>query len=50
MLELICSIPENIGWAIVGFISCLCLIMFIKLCNVFIEMWRDRKEAGVQED
>lgn len=49
MLELICSIPENIGWVIVGFTACLCMVMAIKLGKVFIQMWRDRHEVDEGE-
>ena len=44
MLEFICAIPEEIGWAIVGFVSCLCVVMMVKLGKVFVQMWKDRHE------
>jgi len=31
MLEMICKIPEEIGWTMVGFAACLCCVMAIKL-------------------
>jgi hypothetical protein len=45
MLEFICSIPDWLGWTIVGFFAALCLVMMIKLGCVFVEMWKDYKEA-----
>lgn len=44
MLEIICAIPEEIGWALVGFTACLCLMMAVKLGKVFVQMWHDRKD------
>ena len=44
MLELINSIPESIGWAFVGFTTCLCMMMMIKLGKTLVEMWRDWHE------
>lgn len=43
MLEFICAIPESIGWALVGFVACLCVMMIAKLGKLFIQMWRERK-------
>lgn len=44
MLNLINSIPEEIGWTLVGFAACLCLVMAVKLGETFVQMWRDRHE------
>lgn len=44
MLNLINSIPEQIGWTLVGFAACLCLVMAVKLGETFVQMWRDRHE------
>ena len=44
MLELICMIPDNIGWAIVGAIGACCIMMFVKLVKLFIEMWKEWHE------
>ncbi len=44
MLEFICSIPDWLGWTIVGFLAALCLMMMVKLGCVFIEMWKDHRE------
>ena len=50
MLEFINSIPENIGWALVGFAICLCVMMMIKLGQTFVEMWRDWHEEETDEE
>lgn len=44
MLDLICAIPEEFGWALVGFMACLCCVMAWKLGKLFIEMWKERHE------
>ena len=44
MLEMICAIPENIGWVIVGAAGMLTAIMAVKVAKVFVEMWRERRE------
>lgn len=44
MLEFICSIPESIGWTLVGFVACLCVVMGVKLTKLFIQMWKDWHE------
>jgi uncharacterized membrane protein len=44
MLNLINSIPEEIGWALVGFFACLTLVMAVKLGKIFVQMWKDWHE------
>lgn len=44
MLNMIYSIPENIGWIIVGTLATLCVITTIKLVKIGIEMYHDHKE------
>ena len=44
MLNLIYSIPAEIGWASVGFAACLFCVMACKLGKIFIEMWKERHE------
>lgn len=44
MLEFICSIPEEIGWSLVGFFACLCLIMACKLGWVIVQAIKERIE------
>ena len=44
MLNLINSIPVELGWALVGFTVCLCCIVACKLGKLFVEMWKGRHE------
>lgn len=44
MLNLICSIPEEFGWALVGFTACLCCVMAYKLSKLFVQMWKEWHE------
>ena len=44
MLNLIYSIPAELGWASVGFVVCLCCVMAYKVSKIFIEMWKERHE------
>ena len=41
MLEMICSIPENVGWIIVGAAGMLAMVMLVKLGKLFVQMWKD---------
>lgn len=41
MINLLNTIPEHIGWAMVGFLSCALLVMAIKLGRVFVEMYKE---------
>lgn len=43
-INLICSIPDNIGWAMVGFVGAFALMMGVKLAKLFIQMWREWHE------
>ena len=45
MLNLIYSIPAEIGWALVGFTVCLCCVMAYKLGKTFVEMWKEYHEG-----
>lgn len=45
MLEMICAIPENIGWIIVGTVGTLCVMMMVKVVKLFIE---SRKEIEIE--
>lgn len=49
MLEFVCSIPENIGWTLVGFVACLCVIMGIKVAKLLVQMWKDWHEDEEEE-
>ena len=44
MLKIICAIPEEIGWALVGFIGVLTLIMVAKVVKVIVEAVKERME------
>lgn len=42
LLEMICSIPDPVGWALVGFVGCLALEMCGLLIGTVVDMVRDR--------
>ena len=44
MLKMICVIPEEIGWAIVGFVGVFTLIMLAKVIKVIVEAVKERME------
>lgn len=51
MLEMICAIPESIGWTIVGAMSMLALFLVVKVGSLLIqsvrehiEVWREERE------
>ena len=44
MLKMICVIPEEIGWAIVGFVGVFTLIMVAKVVKVIVEAIKERME------
>ena len=44
MLEMICAIPEEIGWALVGFVGALALVMAIKVGKMIVEAIKERME------
>ena len=44
MLKMICAIPEEIGWAIVGFVGVFTLIMVAKVVKVIVEAVKERIE------
>ena len=44
MLKMICAIPEEIGWAIVGFVGVFTLIMVAKVLKVIVEAVKERME------
>ena len=41
---MICTIPEEIGWAVVGFIGVFALIMVAKVVKVIVEAVKERME------
>ena len=46
MLKMICVIPEEIGWALVGFIGVFTLIMAVKVVKVIVEVVKERMEGN----
>lgn len=50
MLEMICAIPEEIGWVLVGFIGAFALMMIVKLGKVIVEAVKERLEDDDEED
>ena len=44
MLKMICVIPEEIGWVIVGFLGVFTLMMIAKVVKVFVEAVKERME------
>ena len=46
MLELINTIPDSVGWTMVGFLMAVCAFGFVVLVKMFVDMWRERKEDG----
>lgn len=49
MLELINTIPNNVGWTMVGFLMAVCAFAFVVLVKMFVDMWRERKEVGEED-
>jgi hypothetical protein len=49
MIEMICSIPENIGWILVGMVFCLCVEMFGLLIGTTIQAIKERIEDAEEE-
>ena len=46
MLKIICAIPEEIGWALVGFIGVFTLIMVVKVVKVIVEAIKERMDGN----
>ena len=44
MLKMICVIPEEIGWTIVGFVGVFTLIMLAKVVRVIVKAIKERME------
>ena len=43
-MELICAIPEELGWAMVGLAAGALVNACYKLGKIFVEMWKDYRE------
>lgn len=50
MMNFICSIPEHIGWIIVGMVLCLCVEMFGLLIGTVIQAIKERLEDDEEEE
>lgn len=50
MLELLCKIPDHIGWMLVGMAAMACAFALYKLGALFVEMWRDWHEDETEEE
>lgn len=50
MLEMICKIPENIGWVMVGAVGMLGVVMLVKLGKIVVETIKARIAENESED
>lgn len=50
MLEMIYTVPENIGWVIVGVSGTMCAMMVYKLCCLFSTMIQMRIEDAEEDE
>ena len=50
MLELINKIPDSVGWTMVGFTMCLCVVIATKLIVEIVKIYRYCKEEGNEND
>jgi hypothetical protein len=46
MLEMICTIPESIGWTMVGAVGMFCVVMLVKIGGVIIEAIKERRKGA----
>lgn len=44
MLDLICAIPENVGWVIVGALGAYALVWAHRLGKLLVNIWKDWHE------
>lgn len=49
MLEMICRIPDSIGWTMVGAMAMLCAVMLVRLGKILVQMWKDYHEDEAEE-
>ena len=49
MVEMICAIPEEIGWALVGFALATCAFMAYQLGKTLVQMYKERKAESCSE-
>jgi len=50
MLDLICAIPESVGWFINGFLGCVAVQLWYKVIKCIIEMIKERREDAEEEE
>ena len=50
MLEMLCKIPDHIGWMLVGIVGTLCAVMLFKLGKLFVQMWKEWHEEDNEEE
>jgi hypothetical protein len=41
MLEMLCAIPEEIGWVLVGVVGTLCIRMAVKVAKLFYQEYHE---------
>jgi hypothetical protein len=49
LMEMICAIPDHIGWVIVGAIGMLCVEMFGLLVGTVVQAIKERLEDDEEE-
>ena len=49
MLEMLCRIPDPIGWTLVGILAVANLFMMWQLGKIFYQMWKDRHEPEEED-
>lgn len=49
-VEFVNNIPENIGWCVVGFLTCATFIFGYYLCKTILSMVKERKEDKMNEN
>ena len=49
MLEMLCKIPENVGWAIVGALGMACVIMGVYVGRIIFIAIKDRLTDDEEE-
>jgi hypothetical protein len=50
MLEMICNIPENVGWVLVGAVGMCCVMALVALGWVCVEAIKERIEDAKTEE
>ena len=49
-MELICAIPDELGWAMAGLAAGAVANVCIKLGKTFVEMWKDYHEDDEEKE